>query len=60
MNIDKAIEILEELERHSSLAFASAELDAIKLGIEALKFYKRLEHAAGDSYQYLLPGETED
>lgn len=69
MTLEKAIEILN-LYEHTASSIPREDfrlilypvtldfLDAIKLAIEALKIYKRLEQAAGDSYDYLLPGET--
>jgi len=60
MKIDKAIEILHtELNEHpyhvkTDLYFA------LKLGLEALKRQKLMREHSGMSFDYYLPGETED
>ena len=60
MKIEKAIEILTYHEPSLTYDESPDIRLAIKLGIEALKFYKRLEDAVGEPYQYLLPGETKN
>ena len=53
MNIEKAIEILTHMSHSSNVASLEDCLDAIKLGIEALK---RIGQFLEDNE--LLPGET--
>jgi len=60
MNIPKAIKILIKLERTLAPIMDASGTDAIKLGIEALKYRRRVKQA--DPYVTLepLPGETEE
>jgi len=60
MTIDKAIKILNSLERTLAPTTAASGTDAIKLGIEALRF---IDYNRSGSYNppfNLLPGETEE
>jgi len=60
MTIDEAIEILERHlvePQHPQLPDNS---DAIKLGVEALKAYKKSQEARWYHSGYKLPGETKD
>lgn|GEM_PF-3004884 len=60
MNIEKAIEILENLTRETGAFIKGDEIDAMKLGTEALKFRLRWERQEGEDDFLLLPGETEE
>lgn len=54
MNIPKAIEILEDIDASTDWPQSTLENDAIKLGIEALKWIRDY----GEDAERLLPGET--
>jgi len=60
MKLEKAIEILENLARETGAFIKGDEIDAMKLGTEALKAWK--EHRGTGSLMdpLLLPGETEE
>ena len=60
MKLEKAMEILVDLQRHSSTAFSLPELDAINLGFEALKDKQRGRLSFPKVPIRLLPGETKD
>ena len=59
MNIEKAIEILEFLERTSPEGYSEDEKPALKLGIEALKVVKEFRTGKYKTINSPLPGETE-
>jgi hypothetical protein len=59
MTIDEAIEGLKtRLTPKGVIQFGEPDND-IRLGIEALKWYKRWRSARHAAADYLLPGETE-
>jgi len=60
MNIPKAIEILKGINAGIDAVEIPKSTDAIKLGIEALKYRKRLKEEGGILPGYFLPGETKD
>ena len=60
MNIPKAIEILEDLLRHYSPSDEGKILDALWLGIEALKRCKTLAENNPLWAAKPLPGETKE
>ena len=60
MNISKAIEILNQLERTLAPTMAASGTDAIKLSIEALERVKALRLRYNLGIPYYLPGETKD
>lgn len=60
MNLDKAIEILANLRDGCDQAELADHIDAIQLGIEALKRIQECrlaDHTIAEDY---LPGETKD
>ena len=57
MTIERAIELLKELDEGCDPIPLAEEKDALKLGIEALNFYMESSHYATGS---LLPGETRE
>jgi len=60
MKLEKAIELLE-LECSYPFPPELKDLhDATKLGIEALKRQKLMREHSGMSFDYYLPGETQD
>lgn len=59
MTIDKAIEILSDPNPDIDGIMNNDYQDAIKLGIEALKFYKGCGDLTLFEITNLLPGETE-
>ena len=60
MTIDEAIEILNQHIHHSPGLLYPDTKDAIKLGIEALKFFKEFQRVTGNDPDTLLQGETEE
>lgn len=60
MLASKAIEYLEELYKGLSEEMVSTYGVAIKLSIEALKFYSELKRTQGVKIAFNLPGETEE
>ena len=60
MQIDKAIEINERIHSELQRAATVEELNAIKLGIEALKAWDEQRKDTTYHHIFLLPGETED
>lgn len=60
MTSNRAIEILADLTKHDYWTMTPVNSDAIKLGIEALKFYEEWRAEFLESSQTLLPGETTD
>lgn len=60
MKLEKAIEIKENyLKIHSSELYEEL-LDADRMSIEALKFFKLSRELWGDCEAFQLPGETKD
>ena len=59
MTIDKAIEILEDYYNRLPRGVNDDYVDAIKLGIEALKSIKATREAYNETIWPLLPGETQ-
>ncbi|GAH95623.1 unnamed protein product [marine sediment metagenome] len=60
MNIEKAIEILDDLLKRTDPELAGDNYDAIKLGIEALKHIKDFRLTVDGEPIYRLPGETDE
>jgi len=58
MQIPEAIKILQSLEAQLFDPEKGQEADAMKLGIEALKFVAKYKHALLLPSQTCLPGET--
>ncbi|MBA7690267.1 hypothetical protein ES703_98792 [subsurface metagenome] len=56
----KAIEELTEITNYTTHRPSSSKVEAIKLGIEALKAWMRLKEGHQFTETSLLPGETED
>lgn len=59
MTIDEAIEILRDLDTTLPQSDPCKRQEAVKLGIEALKFRLDLEQEDPEITLELLPGETE-
>ena len=59
MDIEKAIEILEDILKEGRGLSGPDRFTAIRLGIEALKFRQRWEEQEGEDDFPRLPGETE-
>lgn len=60
MKLEEAIEELERGTRQSRSTNNQRLRDALKLGIEALKWRALMEHDYGSWCGPLLPGETEE
>lgn len=60
MTLSEAIEILNYYWRHPMHSPTVEQLDAIKLGIEALKDLQQFDKIRGRDARLLLPGETEE
>ena len=60
MKIDKAIETLQYHAERNAVIAGSTWVNALKLGIEALKRCKELESPSNFSPMRPLPGETKD
>lgn len=60
MNLEKAIETNREILGRGSMIDDKDDNDAIKLGIEALKWRRLMELDYGSWCGPLLPGETEE
>lgn len=60
MTIDEAIKLIGKLQGETPEQLATPMQQAIKLGIEALNFWKRLKRATDEPQKWLLPGETEE
>lgn len=60
MNLPKAIEILSSDISDITILDIPDFLDALKLGVEALKLKQRLNSWSWYWHENLLPGETED
>ena len=58
MKIDKAIEILSDAAYKGSPTYTPDFKDALKLGLEALKAYRKSQEARWYPPGYKLPGET--
>lgn len=58
MTLKEAIEINEDLSKGIFLPKIEAHRDALKLGIEALKFVKARRTIYGSMKIMILPGET--
>lgn len=60
MKLDKAIEILEDIALEGNIHIEPDDVDAIKLGIEALKYVIFEQDTGRLDPAYLLPGETKE
>jgi len=60
MTLDRAIEVLEELARKWSRDYDDEDLQAVKLGIHALRYVEGIRQHDGDYRSLILPGETEE
>jgi len=60
MKIDEAIKLIQADIDDEDVEWDSPLGRAYKLGIEALKHYKRQRNAFDDPQGYRLPGETEE
>ena len=60
MKLEKAIEILDYMTKHRNVKSLEDCIDAIKLGIEALKRFQEGRPKHFISTVLLLPGETEE
>lgn len=60
MKIDKAKEILEAHTHEDEYLFSDDDVDAVKLGIEALKRVKNTRRPHSYFKEVALPGETTD
>lgn len=60
MTLRKAIEILTDLVRNQPTLAPEDRRDAVKLGIEALKFFIEFQRVTGGHQDTRLPGETID
>ena len=60
MNIERAIEILIKAKKEPDILYSADFIDALQLGIEALKWRQRFIAALPSAGQKLLPGETEE
>lgn len=60
MNLEKAKEILTKLEKTLAPTMAFSGIEAMELGIEALKQVQFLRSIPDGRVHNLLPGETEE
>lgn len=60
MKLASAIQLLASIHNHIDPGATAEELNALKLGIEALKAWKYLRDHSGFGYDTLLPGETKE
>lgn len=60
MTLEKAIELLEGIAFVGNIRIELDDVDALKLGIEALKRIKKGRCPERTYVCYLLPGETKD
>lgn len=60
MKIEKAIEVLEDILRQVKPGDPPDEHDAVKLGVEALKYHLLRRKTVDAVGSPLLPGETKD
>jgi len=60
MTIDKAIEILDNHQVDMPRNEVPDLIDAIKLGIAALRYYRKIPFGPNHPRYILLPGETKD
>lgn len=58
MNIDRAIEILSPVAFGHAVTLNTELYDAVKLGIEALHFFKKFQEVTGSHQDARLPSET--
>ena len=58
MKIDKALEILSEAAFGHAVTFGPDFYDAVRLGIEALHFFKKFQEVTGSHQDARLPSET--
>ena len=60
MKLEEAIEVLPEFFELCAWPRTQGQIDALKLGIEALRWRKLMEDDYGSWCGPLLPGETKD
>ena len=60
MTLQEAIKILGDYKMQSAFEATPAFVDALKLGIEALKRRREYNHKNLIDFSVLLPGETEE
>ena len=60
MTLDEAMKELWEINKRVVCVTGSNQDNALKLGIEALKFRQRCQEVCGDDPLPLLPGEGEE
>ena len=60
MTIQEAIRFLEPMALTLAMGHHQCQKEAIKLGIEALKYVIFIDNCPGLSNRLLLPGETEE
>lgn len=60
MDIPKAIELLTDQVRYQTKCANYDDANALKLGIEALKYVQDIRHIVNTPNPDLLPGETKD
>jgi hypothetical protein len=60
MTIDEAIKELTLLGKALALDEAGISVEAVQIGIEALKYLKSARDPSGVPEYHLLPGETEE
>ena len=60
MTIEKAIKYIQEMADCGEFIRSRGYLDALKLGIEALKREEHYREVVGPERTILLPGETEE
>lgn len=58
MTIDEAIKVLQEVHRSTEFEWRADNVDALKLGIEALKEIKYLQRMDADFKDFMLPSES--
>jgi len=59
MTIDEAIKEQKIFISYTTNRLTAKRIEAIRIGIEALKFHKYMREKIGKGYTVLLPGETE-
>ena len=60
MTLEEAIEIINDLAFPVHVTLDQDDVDALKLCIEASNRYKLMRENPGSSWDFYLPGETED
>lgn len=60
MKLEKAIEILNQVKNDTCTNLVDDDLDAVQLGIEALKAWKEIRRDPDVTCAPILPGETEE